>query len=229
MAGAPRDWRGPSRAGRAAHAHRLHRRGGRHHPSHRHGLHPPRDCPGGRGAGGSPRHRAPHARRSRRLDARHQHRHHPVEDAGRGLRIASRKPRRVGGLSHHHCRRRRGDGSRHSHRRRASGVWRRPEGRRHDVQEDDVGRRGIRPHDRHPTQAQRRAGRAGRHREPHVHRTGSGDGRSAAHRRHRHRPAGPSEEARRPDDPPIRRRQSDPAHDWRRAAGDRDDVGAEES
>ena len=147
--------------------------------------------------------------RPRRLDARHQHRHHPVEDAGRRLRVALGQPRRVGGLPHHHRRRRRGDGARHAHRRRASGVGRRPEGRRHDGQEDDVRRRRIRADDS-PRSASatsrwssRRSPRAGP--SPSRRRRAA---ESAAHRPHRRRSARPAEEARRPDHPPLRRRRS---------------------
>ena len=199
-------------AGRRAHADRLHRRSRRHHPSDRHLLHPPGDCRGRCREGRSPRHRAPHAGRPRRLDARHQHRHHRVEDAGRRLRVAAGKPRRVGRIPHHHRRRRRGDGARDAHRRRASSVGRRPEGRRHDGQEDDVRRGGICADDRRAAQAKRRARRAGRHREPDLHRAGSGRGQSAAHRRHRRRSARSAEEARWPDHPPLRWPQSDAAH-----------------
>ena len=191
-----------TRAVAPAHAaNRLHRRGRRHHPSDRHRLHPARDCAGRCRQGRPARHRAPHAGRTRRLDARHQHRHHPVEDAGRGLRLAVGQSRRVGRISHHHRGRRRRHGARHAHRRRASGVGRRPEGRRHDGEEDDVRRRRLRPDDS-PRSASatspwssRRSPRAGPSPSRRPWR------QPAAHRPHRDRSARPAEEARRPHDP----------------------------
>ncbi len=150
----------------------LHRRNRRHHSSRRGRLRPAHDREGGRGRSGAGRHHAAHARRPRRLDPRHQQRHHPREDAGRRVRRPVGQSRRVGRLPHHHRGRHRRHGARHAHRRGASRLRQRREGRRDDVEEDDVRRRRICADARGAAEAQRRAGRAGGDREPLVHRTG---------------------------------------------------------
>ena len=59
-----------------------------------------------------------------------------------------------------------------AHRRRASRRRQRREDRRHDGEEDGLRRRGLRAHARDAAEAQRRAGRTGRAREPLLHRAG---------------------------------------------------------
>ncbi len=115
------------------------------------------------------------------------------EDAGRRVRRPGGQPRRLGRLPDHHRRRRRRHGARHAHRRRASGLRQRREGRRDDGEEDDVRHRAAYARTlATQREAQRRAGRAGGHREPLVHRAGSAQRQPAAHRPRRHRRAGPA-------------------------------------
>ena len=66
------------------------------------------------------------------------------EDAGRRVRRPVRQPRRLGRLPDHHAADVAAMAPGHPHRRRPSGRGQRREGRRHDGQEDGLGRRRLR-------------------------------------------------------------------------------------